>query len=204
MRSLVASMLLLAACSNPTEPEPSLREDVETTTPAQTPIAPFDECTVTTYREPALGAGHVAECADFDMQSFPPTGGDHFGVWAAWGTYDAPVPWGYLIHSMEHGAIVLGYRCDDGCPEVVAEFEAIADLIDDPLCRGEEVPRRVIIAPMPDLDVAIAALGWEHGYLATCLDPPSLRSFVTERYGLGRENLCNPGADRSDMEWCDG
>lgn len=170
--------------------------------PALPPIAPFDECVVTTYREPALSRNHVAPCSALPLQSFPPTGGDHFGVWAAWGTYDAPVPWGFLIHSMEHGAVVLAYRCDEGCPEVVSELTAIADGIDDPLCRDEDVRRRILIVPMPDLDVAVAALAWEHGYLATCLDPASLRAFVDARYGMGRENLCTTGADFSAEGWC--
>lgn len=191
-------LLLLAGCATPT----SLREDERTERPSRDPIAPFDECVVTTYREPAQSRDHHAPCSDVPLQSLPPTGGDHFGVWAAFGTYDAPVPWGFLVHSMEHGAVVLAYRCDESCPEVVAELQAIADGMDDPLCRGEDVRHRVIVVPMPDLDVAVAALAWEHGYLATCLDPPSLRAFVEAHYGRAPEDLCVPGVDMSAEGWC--
>lgn len=195
---LLAALLVLGACTSST----SLREDERTERPLRDPIAPFDECTVTTYREAALSRDHQEPCSTLELQSEPPTGGAHYGMWAAFGTYAAPVPWGFLIHSLEHGAVVLAYRCDTACPEVVAELQAIADGIEDPLCRGEDVPHRVIVVPMPDLDVAIAALAWEHGYLATCLDPPSLRAFVDAHYGMAPEDLCVPGVDRAAEGWC--
>ncbi len=200
MRSSLPWLVLLAACSSPTTMDG--RVEVVTTHPTAAPIAPHAECEVTTYREPALSAGHVPPCTDFTMQSTPPTGGDHFGQWAAWGVYDAPVPWGYLIHAMEHGAVVLGYRCDEGCAGVPEELAALAEEVDDPLCRDEPYPRRVIVAPMPELDVAVAALAWEHAYLATCLDPESLREFIDARYGRGPEDLCFGGAGRPPAGWC--
>lgn len=180
----------------------SLREDEHVERPSRDPLAPFEECVVTTYREAALSRNHVAPCSDLPLQDFPPVGGDHYGVWANWGTYDAPIPWGFLIHAMEHGAVVLAYRCDESCPEVVSELQSIGDAIFDPLCRGEDVMRRVIVVPMPDLEVAVAALAWEHAYLATCLDPTSLEAWVDAHYGMGREDLCRAGVDLSADGWC--
>ena len=199
MRRWAFAALLACSC---TTSAPGPREDERVERPARPPLAPFDECVVTTYREPAASAAHVPVCSELPLTSHPPTGGEHFGTWAAFGVYDAPIPWGFLIHSMEHGAVVLGYRCEGACPEVVAELVAIAEGIDDPRCRGEAFPRRVIVAPMPDLEVGLAALAWEHAYLATCLDPPSLRAFVDARYGRGPEDTCFAGADRAADGWC--
>ena len=103
---------------------------------------------------------------------------------------------------MEHGGVILAYNCEADCAEVVTELQAIADSIDDPLCTGEVLPQRIIIVPMPDLDVAVAALAWERGYVATCLDPPSLRAFVNEHYGMAPEDLCFTGVDLSAGGWC--
>jgi hypothetical protein len=186
------------ACSNPT----TERLDERVEHPDAEPIAPHDECTVTTYREPAPSRSHVEPCSDLRFASHPPTGGDHFGVWASFGSYDAPVPWGFLVHSMEHGAVVLAYRCEGPCDDVRAELEAIAGSVDDPVCRDEDTLARVIVVPDPDLEQPIAAVAWEHAYLATCLDPPSLRAFVEANLGNAPESLCVPGVDRAAEGWC--
>ena len=51
----------------------------------------------------------------------PPVFGDHYPTWAAFQTYEYPVPLGYLVHSLEHGAVVVFYDCPEGCAEEVAE-----------------------------------------------------------------------------------
>lgn len=202
MRALLyfASLLLaslLAACGDPAG---TTRLDERVERPDAPPLPGFAECTVTTYRQPAASRNHQPPCSELALSDDPPTGGDHFGVWASFGTYDAPVPWGFLVHSLEHGAVVLAYRCEDECDDVLAEYAAIAASIDDPVCRGEDVPSRVIIVPDPELPVPIAALAWEHAYLATCLDPASLRAFVDAHYANAPEDLCVPGAS---SDFCD-
>jgi len=187
----------LAACS--TE---SGRLNEVTIHPDAPPIAPFSECHVTTAYEPSYGADHVAVCDPLTPIAFPPTSGTHFSSWADFGTYDAPVPWGFLVHAMEHGAVVVGYRCTSDCPEVVAALQAAIDAQPvDPLCRGDDAAR-FILTPMPDLNDAIAVLAWERVYLATCLDRPSMEAFMTEHYAQGPEDFCTPGTDRSASGWC--
>lgn len=189
------------ACSNPTS---TTRLDEQVSHPDAEPIAPFDECAVTTYRETVASRSHVETCGELPLGSSPPTGGDHFGVWADFRAYDEPVPWGFLIHSMEHGAVVLAYRCEGDCDELRVALEDLAGTIDDPLCRvGGDALARVIVVPRPDLEAPIAALSWEHAYLATCLDVPSLRAFVEANLGNAPEDLCVPGVDRASEGWCD-
>ena len=199
MRKLTLLLLGGLACSS--EVGESTRLDVTVTRPSADPIAPASECEVTTYRQPSAGAMHVDVCSELALADEPPTGGTHFGRWASFGQYDAPVPWGFLIHSMEHGAVILAYNCEN-CDAVLQEFEAIAAERQDPICRDEDVSSRFIIVPMPDLDVPIAALAWEHAYLATCLDSSSLRSWIDEHYGEAPEDFCFPGVDESATGWC--
>jgi hypothetical protein len=168
--------------------------DVVEERPDAPPIAPATECVVTTAREPATSAAHEDVCSVIDYPRFPPAGGPHFQVWADFGTYDEPVEPGYLVHSLEHGAVALLHNCPDGCPEVLDAFAAIATAhADDVLCRDHPAGSRIIIAPDPTLDVAIAAVAWEHLYLATCLDEPSLTAFVDAHYAQAPEDLCAPG-----------
>ena len=193
--------LLLASCAASCATRG--RTDEVITHPAAPPIAPFTECTVYTAREASEAANHVAVCSEL-AYDVPPTGGAHYSQWAAFGSYDAPVPWGFLVHAMEHGAIVLAYRCEPGpaCAAIRAELEAIVVAREpDPLCRGD-ARTRYVLAPAPDLEWPIAVLAWEHLYTATCLDRPSIESFVDAHYGRGPESTCADGVDRSPLDWC--
>lgn len=182
-----------------------LRTEDPPTRPSRPPIAPFAECTVRTAHDVIAGAGHIAACDAIAYPYHPPSAGAHFGQWADFGVYTAPVPWGFLVHAMEHGAVVLAYNCaaDADCDAVRAEYASIiADHGLDPMCRIEDDPSRFIVVPDPALPVPIAAVAWEEVYLATCLDPPSLRAFVTAHYGMAPEDFCTPGVDLSKTAWC--
>ncbi|AKF03451.1 DUF3105 domain-containing protein [Sandaracinus amylolyticus] len=199
---LTSLAALLALACAPEEGTP-VRVDEETIHPGAPPLAPFTECSVTTAREPATSAAHETACTEIDYPFHPPASGRHYSQWADFGTYDAPVPWGFLVHSMEHGAIVLAYRCEpDECDALVATLQEIADSRVDPLCRAGDTPSRFVIVPDPTLDVALAAVAWEHVYLATCLDRESLEAFVDAHYAQAPEDLCASGVDRSASGWC--
>jgi hypothetical protein len=180
------------------------RIDVVTVHPAATPIAPSTTCDVTTATEPAVSRNHHTPCSALEYRFIPPASGDHYGIWADYLPYDAPVPWGFLVHSMEHGGVVLVYDPDSvAASDVRAAFAAvIAAHGADPICRDESWPSRFIVAPSHDLTTPIAALAWEHTYEASCLDMPSLMAFVEAHYGHGPEDLCAPGEDASATGWC--
>jgi len=172
------------------------------THPDAEPIVPATDCTVTTGDASELSAMHVTPCAEVTFATAPPCTGTHYSAWADFGVYDAPVPWGFLVHSMEHGAVVMAYGCGDSCPDVVAAMESmVAEFPDDPACTGGD-PHRLIVVPDPTLEVPIAAAAWGRVYRATCLDPSSLEEFVTLHYANSPENLCAPGRDDSATGWC--
>jgi hypothetical protein len=60
---------------------------------------------------PDLGREHVNDISDITYNSNPPTSGTHFPAWAKKGVYDRVISDGYLIHSLEHGYIVISYDC---------------------------------------------------------------------------------------------
>lgn len=60
---------------------------------------------------PDLGREHVNDISDITYNSNPPTSGTHFPAWAKKGIYDRVISDGYLIHSLEHGYIVISYDC---------------------------------------------------------------------------------------------
>ena len=148
------------------------------THPSATPIAPFTTCTVTTFTDTIEGAEHRTPCEAIPYPYYPPSAGPHYSIWASFQTYDAPVPWGFLVHDLEHGALVLAYHCanDADCNPVRTEMASIVAARGlDPVCRLDDTNTRFIVVSVPDLPVPIAAIAWRHVYEASCLDPASLR-----------------------------
>jgi len=60
---------------------------------------------------PDAGRDHVTDIYGVVYTSNPPTSGTHFPVWAKPGVYDRFISDGYLIHSMEHGYVIIWYDC---------------------------------------------------------------------------------------------
>lgn len=198
-RATLLALALLAAC----QPPDAGRVDERTAHPDAAPIAPFPECTVYTAREPTTSQAHTDLCASIERPFHPPAQGAHYSAWADYREYDAPVPWGFLVHALEHGGVVLAYRCEAPCPEITDALRAAIDAHGpDPLCRGGDLPARFVMVPDPELEWPIAAVAWEHVYLATCVDPDSLGAFVEEHYARGPEDTCAPGLDLSATGWC--
>lgn len=61
---------------------------------------------------PALSRDHVTDISGVAYNSNPPTSGPHFSAWAKTGAYDEVLSDGYLLHSLEHGYVVLSYDCE--------------------------------------------------------------------------------------------
>ena len=177
------------------------------TFPDAMPIAPDTQCSVALVDAVGQTGGHVDPCTPIGYPTSPPMGGTHYSVWAAFRAYDAPVPHGFLVHAMEHGAVVLYHRClPSECPDLVADLRDIADTTDaDPSCSSTLARNRIIVVPDPTLDVPVAASSWGHSYKATCFDEPSLRAFIAAHYAMGTENFCSAGVNRSadGGVWCD-
>ena len=71
---------------------------------------------------PGRGQEHVADGTPIAYQEYPPTSGPHWPRWAPWGVSPTPVPAEAFVHNLEHGGVVLLYRCPTPCPDVVREL----------------------------------------------------------------------------------
>lgn len=58
------------------------------------------------------GRDHKPEGTKIDYQFNPPTSGDHYASWITKGFYEDPRADGNLVHSMEHGYIIIWYDCE--------------------------------------------------------------------------------------------
>jgi hypothetical protein len=189
----------MLGCGEDEGPAPYGPEKTEVLTPDAPPLPGESECRVvkvTGIEVPS--AVHVALCDAVKYATNPPAGGDHWGTWAAFEKYAMPLPREVYVHDMEHGAVVLSFRCADACPEVVAALEKVFDeAAGDPLCvsSGAGPKARLVLTPDPDLPTPIAASAWGATYTATCIDTASLAAFVAEAYGRGPEKTCAAGVD---------
>ena len=159
------------------------------------PLHPDASCPVTIETPELLPGIHVPEGTAITYSSNPPSSGTHYPIWANFQEYFAPVDDGYLVHDLEHGAILLLYKCDteSSCEAVTDIFHQVRDSIPtDPLC-DPDIRVRVVIAPYPKMDVPVAAVAWGWLYTAQCADLPTLKDFANAHYRQGTEDLCAPG-----------
>ncbi|AUX41912.1 hypothetical protein SOCE26_033370 [Sorangium cellulosum] len=198
----------LSGCGSDTPPpivesdaavEPKPPETV-TLFPDAPPLPGERECKVVIRTGiPLTPARHLPVCTPVQYETNPPSGGDHWPIWAEYKSYEAPVPREIYVHSLEHGAIVLAYRCpSSGCTEVKAMLDQVrSEATSDPRCLaspgGPEA--RLVVTPDDALDSPVAAAAWGATYTATCLDAASLARFVADNYAKGPEDTCsNAGA----------
>jgi hypothetical protein len=154
-------------------------------------------CGAFEWHPPEQGFMHVNVGTQVSYDTNPPASGDHYGVWVAWGSWQTPAPPEYWVHNLEHGGVVLLYKCASACPATVAALQAVIDALPaDPICATEApgVRTRTLLLPDPDLDVPVAAVAWTWIYEAQCVDPVSLSAFINAHYGMGREPYCYEGA----------
>jgi hypothetical protein len=164
--------------------------------PASAPTGP---CGAVVQRHAIEGATHVDVCSYVDYHTLPPSSGNHYPYWAAYMTYDQPVPEGYWVHNLEHGSIVLTYNCGEaGCADDIAKAQQMMDQFpDDSLCAQQAtgVRHRLLMTPDPRLDVRFAASAWGWTLRADCFDPVAFLAFANAHYGQGPEQICNDGED---------
>jgi hypothetical protein len=171
-------------------------------TDAGRPDSPFPPppgdagCQSASSEHPIEGALHVAVCSPVAYGTNPPSSGNHYPIWAAYKTYDLPIPRGFWVHSLEHGAMVITYNCPGGCATEVAEAQAFIDALPADCGSGT---RRLILAPDPELDVRFAASAWLHTLRANCFDRSAFQTFYNEHYNRAPEAICGGGTDPTGM-----
>jgi hypothetical protein len=162
-----------------------------------TSVGDGSACNIETQTHASEGALHLTECSSVSYGTNPPSSGNHYGTWAAFGVYEFPLPRGYWVHNMEHGAVVISYNCPGGCDaDLQAATEWFNGLPVDAACQlqGAAQPRALLV-PDPLLDVRFAASSWLHTLRADCFDEVAFAAFYDSNVGQGLENVCSPGAD---------
>jgi hypothetical protein len=137
-------------------------------------------------RSVEVGHTHVATSSTPSAWEPLPVSGDHYPMWAPWGqSYSVPVRTGYLLHDLEHGGIVLSYRCattvgDAACMSAQTEMAQL---------RSAFASRRVLDTPDPGQPLLYAARAWRWGLQLECLDRAEINAFMARYFRHGREDI---------------
>lgn len=110
--SVVPTAAMVAACGSDARDDGAMKPSdasIDRERLAE-PLRPDASCEVVIETPELLPATHVPEGTVITYNSNPPSSGPHYPIWANFQEYAEPVERPYLVHSLEHGAILLLYK----------------------------------------------------------------------------------------------
>src|SRR5262249_43947917 len=113
----------------------------------------------------ALVDGPFSPHAPYD--GFPPTSGAHLPSLASWGAPQLPLPPQPQVHNLEVGGVIVQYRCDAPCDSLAGRLGALTEPYD-----------RVVVAPAPQLEAAIALSAFGRVETLEAFDPERIVRFI--------------------------
>lgn len=132
---------------------------------------------------PDLGRTHIGEGETIKYNSNPPTSGPHLPVWEKYGIKDKEVKDELLVHSLEHGYIIVSYNCaklpkGTDCNAFKKQLSDIAN---------EKRTWKMIVIPRANLDVPLALTAWGHLDKMDQVDKNRIIAFIDEFRDQGPE-----------------
>lgn len=164
-----------------------------------------------------LGRTHVPIGTEEKYNSNPPTSGPHFEEWIKAGVYDAPRDDRNLVHSLEHGYVIISYNCsfkvssrfistaladelegqmapatESATPQVALPQEFNSDFCKDLVKKLSDIyesknKRKLIVIPKPNLDATIALTAWRYIDKFNNFDKSRVEKFIDAQRDQGPE-----------------
>lgn len=144
-----------------------------------------------------LGRNHVATGTSVTYEFCPPTSGSHYNATGSgpipdlfYAQDEATVPEGW-VHNMEHGAMVVLYRCPEGCGTAAqAELGTVqSQLPASPLC-GFPPSSDVVVTRFDQMPTPYAAVVWGRVLFLNTLDMTQISTFYAQSADRGPEPWC--------------
>lgn len=136
-------------------------------------------------RMPDEGQQHVPAGTPVRYGHEPPTSGPHWPRPAPWGEYEQEVPPELWVHNLEHGGIVILYRCDTSCPELVRQLREVYATF--PKSKYGHV--KLLITPYRKLKTRLAVLAWTWIDEVETFDRERLLRFYRAHVDQGPEDV---------------
>lgn len=144
-----------------------------------------------------LGRYHVDVGTSVTYEFCPPTSGSHYNASRLgpipalfYGKDDATVPEGWL-HNMEHGAMVVLYRCPEACgTDAQTSLAALqGQLPASPLC-GFPSTANVVVTRFDQMPTPYAAVVWGRVLFLDSLDVGAITTFYAQSADRAPEPQC--------------
>ena len=114
------------------------------------------------------------------VTSNPPTSGIHGGGFASNGSnYTNPQPLGYLVHSMDHGSVVIWHRN--------MSQDELKDLLDVANSNLRRDYAALVMVPYNDMEPKIALTAWGSSMQCDGVNAEEINDFITEFMATGPE-----------------
>ncbi len=146
-----------------------------------------------------LGRNHIVNKNQTINYGFcPPTSGDHYNIQgvgpmkAAVFPRDAPQPPGGWVHNLEHGWVVVTYRCTgpNDCPSdaEMAQMQAFFDQAPTPdSSQACAIDKEVLVARFDSMTTRFAYLAWGRALLTDEFDTNNALAFANQWMDHGTE-----------------
>jgi hypothetical protein len=143
------------------------------------------------YSVPDEGHTHMPDCQP-TWKHHPPSSGCHASVGgvapAEWKAYplSQAVPPEDFIHNLEHGGVVLVYRCSGSeCDSIYQQAFSLFSVL--PKEKYHEV--KFVATPYQDMSPKFALLGWTEEQDMATLDTNTVKAFYQQFVDHGREDI---------------
>jgi hypothetical protein len=111
----------------------------------------------------------------------PPVGGSHNPCWGAWGVHDQPLAAEQWVHNLEHGGVVLLYRCPGGCASDVTRLAAFV-----------RAHPRSLLTEYSSLPKRFALVAWGYRLLTDAIDDAAFEAFYASHFDHAPESIDSP------------
>ncbi len=134
---------------------------------------------------PDEGREHIPVGTAATYRHEPPTSGPHWPRVAGWGMHDEEVPPEIWVHNLEHGGIVIVYRCEIPCPNLVQQLSEASQTF--PKSKYGYV--KLLVTPYSKLQGRLAILAWTWMDEMVAFDRERLLRFYQAHVDKGPEDV---------------
>lgn len=149
-----------------------------------------------------LGREHVPVGTEVQYNSNPPTSGKHYADWIRAGVYESPKDDKNLVHSLEHGYVVMHYKCSfkaqmSNVKSEEASGSSILEFSEECKTRKEQLvkiyekkgKRKLIVVSRANLDTNFAISAWIYLDKFNDFDGSRIEKFIDAHRDNGPERV---------------
>lgn len=127
---------------------------------------------------PISGRQHLPDGTQITYATNPPAEGNHYPEPQGAGIYTTQPADGHLVHSLEHGAIILWYN-----PKMLSnnQIKQLTNLYNSIILS------KTIMTPRDSMDVPVALSSWGRVLKLTTIDEKQIKNFFETNYDRGPE-----------------